>query len=68
MSRPAPPRTRHARPPKRSPATKNRFTRRESDIAQIKAEMTTKTFVLTAMLIQTFAPLGGTAALIRLLH
>ena len=40
----------------------------ESDIAQIKAEMATKTFVPTAMLTQTFALLGGTAALIRLLH
>jgi len=46
----------------------NRLTRMESDIVQIKAEMATKTFVLTAMLTQTFALLGGTAALIRLLH
>jgi hypothetical protein len=36
----------------------NRLTRMESYIAQIKAEMTTKTFVPTAMLTQTFALLG----------
>jgi hypothetical protein len=47
----------------------------EADIGLIKARldsieerMATKTWVLSAMLAQTFAILGGVAALLRLLH
>lgn len=47
----------------------------EADIARIQAQlvairetMATKSWVVSAMLAQTFAMLGGTAALLRLLH
>jgi phage shock protein A len=46
----------------------NRLTGLESDVAQIKTALATKTFVLTAMLTQIFALLGGTAAVIHLLR
>jgi phage shock protein A len=60
-------------------AYENRLTRIETDIALIKAElssfrdevrqtMATKTWVLSAMLAQTFAILGGVAGLLKLLH
>jgi phage shock protein A len=60
-------------------AYENRLTRIETDIALIKAELTsfrnelrqtmaTKTWVLTGMLAQTFAILGGVAGLLKLLH
>jgi hypothetical protein len=60
-------------------AYENRLTRIETDIALIKAEissfrdevrqtMATKAWVLTSMLAQTFAILGGVAGLLKLLH
>jgi phage shock protein A len=60
-------------------AYENRLTRIETDIALIKADLTsfrdemrqtmaTKTWVLSAMLAQTFAILGGVAGLLKLLH
>ena len=56
-------------------AYEHRLTRIETDIALIKAEigeirntMATKTWVLSAMLAQTFAILGGVAGLLKLLH
>ena len=60
-------------------AYENRLTRIETDIALIKAELTsfrnelprtmaTKTWVSTGMLVQTFAIFGGVAELLKLLH
>ncbi len=60
-------------------AYENRLPRIEIDIALIKADLTsfrdemrqtmaTKTWVLSAMLAQTFAILGGVAGLLKLLH
>jgi hypothetical protein len=40
----------------------------EADLGAIKDTMATKTWVLSAMLAQTFAILGGVAGLLRLLH
>ena len=44
-----------------------RLARIETGMATIETNMATKTWVLTAMLTQTFALLGGMAALIKLL-
>jgi phage shock protein A len=60
-------------------ACENRLTRIETDIALIKADLTsfrgemrqtmaTKTWVLSAMLAQTLVILGGVAGLLKLLH
>jgi hypothetical protein len=46
------------------PAYENRLARIEADIAMIKTQMATKSWVFA----QTFILLGGVAALIRLLH
>ena len=40
----------------------------EADLVAIRETMATKTWVLSAMLAQTFAILGGMAGLLRLLH
>jgi hypothetical protein len=45
-------------------AYENRLARIEADIAMIKTQMATKSWVFA----QTFVLLGGVAALIRLLH
>jgi hypothetical protein len=42
----------------------NRLAKIESDLALIKAQMATKAWVLA----QTFVLLGGTAALVKILH
>jgi hypothetical protein len=57
------PKTRPARRPRKS-AYENRLARIEADIAMIKTQMVTKSWVFA----QTFILLGGVAALIRLLH
>jgi hypothetical protein len=46
----------------------NRLVKIETDLVAIRETMATKTWVLSAMLAQTFAILGGVAALLRLLH
>jgi hypothetical protein len=46
----------------------NRLTRIEGELVAIRETMATKTWVLSAMLAQTFATLDGVAALLRLLH
>jgi hypothetical protein len=46
----------------------NRLVKIEAELAAIRETMATKTWVLSAMLAQTFAILGGVAALLRLLH
>lgn len=40
----------------------------ETELVAIRETMATKTWVLSAMLAQTFAILGGVAGLLRLLH
>ena len=49
-------------------AYENRLTRIETDIALIKEMMATKTWVLSLVIAQTFAILGGVAGLLKLLH
>jgi phage shock protein A len=46
----------------------NRLVKIETELVTIRETMATKTCVLSAMLTQTFAILGGVAALLRLLH
>jgi len=46
----------------------NRLVKIETELVAIRETMATKTWVLSAMLAQTFAILGGVAALLRLLH
>lgn len=46
----------------------NRLARIETELTLIRDTMATKTWVLSAMLAQTFAILGGVAGLLRLLH
>ena len=46
----------------------NRLIKIETELGAIRETMATKTWVLSAMLAQTFAILGGVAGLLRLLH
>ena len=46
----------------------NRLVEIETELVTIRETMATKTWVLSAMLAQTFAILVGVAALLRLLH
>ena len=46
----------------------NRLVKIETELVAIRETMATKNWALSAMLAQTFAILGGVAALLRLVH